>query len=269
MPSTDLSGSAIWADVLGFLPRLAVSLAVLVVAWMLARWATRALEQALKRRGVDRELALLLRLIARVAILAIGIILALEQVAPGRFSSLIAGLGVVGLTIGFALQDVAKNLIAGILILLQQPFQIGETVEVADFAGVVTDISLRTTELRTYDGRYVLIPNTDVYLSSVVNLSRSIERRIEISLGLAYDADLDKVARVAIGSILELPGVLEEPAPQVAFSAFGWTTIQFTAYFWIDTHTTSTIEAQDIGIRALKSAFEEADVGAPFPASKS
>jgi small conductance mechanosensitive channel len=129
----------------------------------------------------------------------------------------------------------------------------------------VTDISLRTTELRTYDGRYVLIPNANVFLSTVVNYTRSVERRIEISLGVAYDADLDKVARVAIESILKIPGALEKPAPQVAFSAFGWTTIQFTTYFWIDTRQTGTTEAQDTGIRVLKSAFEEAAIGSPFP----
>lgn len=265
MPPTGPSLSAIWADILGFLPRLAISLAILIIAWLLAVWATKGLQQALQRRKVDPELTVLLRLIARVGILALGVILALEQIAPGRFSSLIAGLGVVGLSVGFALQDVAKNFIAGVLLLLQQPIQIGESVEVADYAGVVTNISLRTTELKTFDGRHVLIPNANVFLSSVVNYSRSRERRIEISLGVAYEADLDKVARVAIESIRQIAGVLEKPAPQVVFSAFGWTTIQFTATFWIDTHATSTTEAQDTGIRVLKSAFVEASVGAPFP----
>ncbi|HLC01502.1 MAG TPA: mechanosensitive ion channel [Anaerolineales bacterium] len=264
MLPTDSSLSSLWADILTFLPRLAVSLVILIIAWLLAVWATKGLQQALQRRKVDRELTVLLRLIARVGILALGVILAVEQLAPGRFSSLIAGLGVVGLTIGFALQDVTKNLIAGILLLLQQPLQIGDTVEVADFAGVVTDISLRTTELRTHDGRYVLIPNANVFLSSVVNYTRSIERRIEISLGVAYDADLDKVARVALEGIRKIPGILEKPAPQVVFSAFGWTTIQFTAYYWIDTRQTSATEAQDIGVRLLKSAFEEAAIGTPF-----
>ncbi len=265
MPPTDVSLPSIWEDILSFLPRLGVSLVILIIAWLLAAWATKGLQQALERRKVDRELTLLLRLIARVGILALGVILALEQVAPGRFSSLIAGLGVVGLTVGFALQDVAKNFIAGVLLLMQQPIQIGDSVEVADYSGVVTDISLRTTDLRTYDGRYVLIPNANVFLSTIVNYSRSIERRIEISLGVAYEADLDKVARVAIESILKMPGVLENPAPQVAFSAFGWTTIQFTAYFWIDTRATATTDAQDTGIRVLKSAFEEAAIGSPFP----
>lgn len=265
MPPTALSLASLWASILEFLPRLAVSFVILVLAWLLTVWATKGLHQALQRRGVDRELSLLLRLIARTGILALGVILALEQVAPGRFSSLIAGLGVVGLTIGFALQDVTKNLIAGILLLLQQPLQIGDSVEVADFTGVVTDISLRTTELRTHDGRYVLIPNANVFLSTVVNHSRSIERRIEISLGVAYDADLDKVARVAVEGIRRIPGVLENPAPQVAFSAFGWTTIQFTAYYWVDTRQTSTTEAQDSGVRMLKSAFEQAAIGTPFP----
>lgn len=265
MSPTDPGVSTVWLDILGFLPRLRVSLAILIIAWLLALWTTRGLQRTLERRKVDRELTLLLRLIARVGILALGVILALEQIAPGRFSSLIAGLGVVGLTIGFALQDVAKNLVSGVLLLMQRPIEIGESVEVADYAGVVTDISLRTTELRTFDGRYVLIPNADVFMSTIVNHSRSIERRIEISLGVAYDADLDKVARVAVEGLLRMPGVLEKPAPQVAFSAFGWTTIQFTVYFRIDTSKVSTTEAQDAGIRTLKSAFERAAVGPPFP----
>lgn len=101
-------------------------------------------------------------------------------------------------------------------------------------------------------------------MSSVANFSRSAEKRIEIPLGAAYRADLDKLARVAMQSTRQATGILEKPAPPIIFWALGTTMIQFTAYLRIDMRRAGTTEAHDAGVRMLKSAFEEAAIGAPF-----
>jgi small conductance mechanosensitive channel len=235
-----ISLDQLMVQLLDFLPRLALAILVFAIAYVLSIWTNRLIKRALERRKADRQLIVLLEILTRTGILALGLVAALEQIAPGRFGSLIAGLGIAGLTIGFALQDVAKNFVAGILLLLQKPFEIGEAIEVGGYGGIVVDISLRSTELQTWDGRDVLIPNGDVFVSAIVNFSRAVMRRIELSLPIPYDADLDSVTRTGLKTLAGLPGALNRPAPQLAFTAFGDRAVRLTAYFWIKTAETDT-----------------------------
>jgi small-conductance mechanosensitive channel len=265
MQSFDLSFDNFVNNVVAFLPRLGLAILVYLVARAISAWTTKLLRQSMERQDRDPELIVLLEMLTRWGILALGIVLALEQLAPGRFSSLIAGLGIAGFTIGFALQDVAKNFVAGILLLIQQPFEIGDAIEVAGYGGTVLDISLRSTDLRTWDGRHVLIPNGDVFINPIVNFSRATHRRVKISVGVAYNSDLDKVTRVALDAIINVPGLLQDPAPSVIFSAFSDSAIEFSAYYWIDTDVASLGIAQDTGIKAIKNSFERELIEIPYP----
>jgi small-conductance mechanosensitive channel len=266
MPEIDLSLESIRNALTAFLPRLALGLLVFVIARLLSAWVARLIRRSMERRDRDPELIVLLEMLTRWGILALGIVAALEQIAPGRFSSLIAGLGVAGFTIGFALQDVVKNFIAGLLLLIQQPFDIGDSIEVSGFRGTVLDISLRATEMRTLDGLLVLIPNADVFVNAIVNFTRDPNRRHDITVGVAPDTDLDRAARVAMEALRSgVEGILEDPSPQVVFSNFGESTIDFTAYYWINTQATDFLDARDAGIRAIKDAFEHEGIEMPFP----
>ena len=180
----DFSFQDLLNQIVDFLPRLGLGIAVFVFAvWIsnfVARWARRSME----KRQTDPEVIVLFRLLIRWGLRVLGLVIALEMIAPGRFGSLVAGLGVAGFTIGFALQDVAKNFLAGIILLWQQPFEIGHTISVGDYTGTVLEISLRTTEIRTLDGRHVLIPNGDVLTSPIENFTIPDRRRIEILVGI-------------------------------------------------------------------------------------
>ncbi len=101
-------------------------------------------------------------------------------------TAFLTGLGILGFTVGFALQDVMKNFAAGVLLLLQKPFRVGESISVAGFDGTVTAIDLRSTEIRTFDGRIVILPNADVLNHAIVNFTRSAHRRIELPVSVAY-----------------------------------------------------------------------------------
>ncbi len=251
---------------LEFLPRLGFALLIYLIARLLSTSLARLMRRSLEMRKHDPELIVLLEMLTRWGIFALGIVLALEQLAPGRFSSLIAGLGIAGFTIGFALQDVAKNFVAGILLLIQQPFEIGDSIEVAGFGGSVLDISLRATEMRTWDGRRVFIPNGDIFVSPIVNFSRAMRRRVEISVGVAPVSDLDHVARVTLNTIAtKVNGVLADPAPQVVFSQFGDSTIDLKVLYWIDTGEAGVLQAQDEGVRAIKEVYEDQGILMPYP----
>ena len=127
------------------------------------------------------------------------------------------------------------------------------------------NISVRSTELKTWDGRIVIIPNGDVYASPVVNYSKSVHRRISLTIGVGYDSDLDKVARITHQVIAVLPGVLKEPPPSVTFQNFGESSIDFTLLFWIDTMEVDIIEAQDAAVKNLKKAFDHEGIDIPYP----
>ena len=151
-----------------FIPKLIAGLAVFLVTLVLSRWLSNLVSKAMKRGKQDPEITKLIQQISRWGILILGTMLALDQVS-NNITSLIAGLGITGFAIGFALQDVAKNFIAGLLLLLQQPFDIGDAIEVGEFGGTVKDITLRVTEMETWDGRNVQIPNADVYVLPIIN----------------------------------------------------------------------------------------------------
>jgi len=265
MSLSTISLETIGEKILAFLPNLGYALLIYILARLISTWVARMLRKAMQRRDHDQEIIVLLELLARWGILAFGIVLALEQLAPGRFSSLIAGLGIAGFTIGFALQDVAKNFVAGILLLIQQPFKIGDEIEVAGYIGTVLDISLRATEMRALDGRYVFIPNGDIFVNPIINFSRAPRRRIEINAGVSPDSDLDHVARTVMQSLDGLVGILDQPAPRIIFSNFGDSTIDFKLHYWIDTGEAGVLKAQDEGIRAIKTAFERERIDMPFP----
>jgi small conductance mechanosensitive channel len=269
MPEIDLSLESIRSALMTFLPRLGLGLLVYIIARLLSAWASRLIRRSMEQRERDPELIVLLELLTRWGILALGIVLALEQIAPGRFSSLIAGLGIAGFTIGFALQDVAKNFVAGLLLLIQQPFEIGDSIEVSGYTGSVLDISLRATEIRTFDGLLVLIPNAEVFVNVITNYTQAPRRRHELTVGVAPDTDLNQAARVALDALRShVEGILEDPSPEIIFSNFGESTIDFTAYYWVDMETTGFLTSRDEGIRCIKEAFERAGIDMPFPTRK-
>lgn len=242
-----------------FIPHLVVAIIIFVATFYLAGLAAGAVKKMMKKRRSDPELAMLFSRVTHWTIVIFGLIWALEQV-NFNITGFVAGLGIVGFTVGFALQDIAKNFVAGILLLLQQPFDISDIVEVSGFNGTVMDIQIRSTTVRTQDGLLVIIPNADVYGNPITNYSKIDRRRISITLGVTYASDLQKVDETLHKVAAELPGVKKEPAPQVVFNEFGATAIKVTLYFWINVTETSYFKALDGAIKEIKLAFEHEEI---------
>ncbi len=252
------------ADVLAFLPRLLASLVIVVISLYAAGLLARVVGAVLRQRKVDPELTLLLERITRWSLIALGLLMGLQQVGF-QITAFLAGLGILGFTVGFALQDISRNLVAGILLLLMQPFDIGDAIEVQGYAGIVENVDLRATSIRTWDGRLVLIPNAEVFTGTLVNFTKTPRRRVEVQVGVAYDSDLEKVEQVALDAVRQLEGVVEDPEPFVVFHTFGESSVDLTVYFWIDTQVMSPLKAKSLGVRAVHQAFAEAGIEIPFP----
>ncbi|MGB7096324.1 MAG: mechanosensitive ion channel [Anaerolineales bacterium] len=252
-------------DFLTLLPKLIAALVVFAVGLYLASIIRRLVRRGLERRTKNPQpIALLSQLAYWLSVILVAAISL--QMIGFNLTAFLAGLGVVGITIGFALQDVSKNFIAGVLMLIQQPFDIGELIEVSGYTGKVLAIDLRTTQIRTVDGKLVLIPNGEVMISPITNYSQAEARRVAISTGVAYESDPESVRQTALEAIAGVPGIQGEPAPDVLFENFGSPTLDLTIYFWIDTSQTNVASAKDAGLKAIKSAFDQAQINMPLPA---
>ena len=251
-------------DFLTMLPSLIAALVVFAVGLYLASIVRRLVRRGLERRTENSQPINLLSQLSYWLVVIIVAAISLQMVGF-NLTAFLAGLGIAGITIGFALQDVSKNFIAGVLMLIQQPFEIGEFIEVGGYSGTVEAIDLRATQVRTTDGKLVLIPNGEVMISPITNFSQAETRRVAISTGVAYDSDPESVRQASLAAISGIQGLLSEPAPKVLFENFGSTTMDLTLYFWIDTSQTNVANAKDAGLNALKDAFDDAQINMPMP----
>lgn len=245
------------------IPNLVTALLIFVVSLYLARIVGRVIRRVLKVRSAPEGVTHLLAQLAHGAVIVFGAITALQRFFD--VTAFLAGLGILGFTVGFALQDVMKNFAAGVILLIQQPFHIDEFIGVAGFDGQVLEIDLRATEMRALDGRIVSIPNADILAHPIVNYTRADRRRIELPVGVGYGTDTEIARQVVLGVLQHVPGFMAEPAPLLGFSNFGDSALQLDTYFWIDTSKTNPIAAKDAAFSLIKNALDKQGIDIPFP----
>lgn len=250
---------------LGFLPSIIAAIVVFLIGVILSMFISRAVRIALERRKVKPGAVTALVRITNISLVTLTLVITLQQIGF-NLTAFLTGLGILGFTVGFALQDVSKNFVAGLLLLIQQPFRVGETIEVDTFIGEVLEIDMRATKILALDGRIILIPNAEVFTNPLINYSQAELRRIEIPAGVSGDSDLNFVRQTAIDAIKDLPGLVLDPAPQVLFHTFGDYSIDLTIYFWIDPLITNPPGAKDFAIEALNTAFINQKIELPSPA---
>ncbi len=246
-----------------FLPNLLIAMAIFFAGWYLAGVVSRVLRRVLERKEAAPGVAHLLTQLTRWAIIVLGAVMALQRFFD--VTAFLAGLGILGFTVGFALQNIMQNFAAGVILLFQQPFKIGDVVNVAGFDGTILQIDLRTTELKTLDGRIVIVPNGDILASAIVNYTRAQRRRVELPVGVSYDSDPVLTRRAVLEALREVPGFVSEPEPMVVFHTFAGSSLDLTAYFWIDTAVTNPILARDAAFERVKAALEKNGIQIPFP----
>lgn len=223
-----------WRDtVLRNIPGIITAFIVLALALFIDDRVQSGVERLVGLRNGQRELARLLGRMARFGVLILALLYILSIFKLNTLvTSFVASLGIAGLVIAFALQDITKNFAAGVLLLLLRPFRLDDRIKVKDFEGFVTDISLRATALRTLDGEEVLVPNADVYGSPIINFTRYPRRRYHTSLTLPATLPIESVRQRLEAALRELPGLEREPAPQVVVTAAG-DTLMLDARYWL------------------------------------
>jgi small conductance mechanosensitive channel len=249
------------------LPNILVSLAVLIGFWLIAKLARNVLLRILRRVSHSEQVNRILATSVFLLLIAIGTFVALGILGLQKtVTSLLAGAGIITLALGFAFQDIASNLMAGIYLSVQRPFRPGHIIETKDFFGVVKRIHLRWTEIRTQQGQVVLIPNKQVFENPIMNYSSTGQRRVDLRLGVSYGDDLEKARRVAMRAVEGVSTRLPDKEAELFYEEFGESSINFVVRFWIEfTRQPDFLAAQSEAIERIKKAFDEAGITIPFP----
>lgn len=246
-------------------PQILTGLVVLVVFVLLAKVVGKIVRRALDST-TDRSESFLnvMSRLARGAVVFVGVMVALVIAVPSvDLAAVIGGLGISSVAIGFAFKDILQNTLAGLLLLFRQPFEIGDQIEVAGHTGSVEAITIRETQLKRFDGQRVLIPNSDVYSSSVRVQTAHDTKRSVVVVGVDYDADLEKAQQIALEAVRDVEGVETDPAPQTLYTQLGTSTIDFDVRYWTSSRQADVRTVQDRVVVALTKALNEAGIAMP------
>src|SRR3954469_17524972 len=210
-------------------PRVTVAIAILVIGWIVARWAGRISERQLSRYKLDRPVVQLLVRVAKISVLALFAIVALQNLGV-ELLPLIAGLGVAGAGIALAMQGVLSNMAAGLTIIFTRPFTVGDYIGIAGVEGRVEDVNLFDTTLSHADHSKVVVPNRKIVGEILHNYGQI--RQVQVIVGVSYGSDLGR-ALDAIGDVLSgCALVLSDPVPVIQVVSLGDSTVNIAARPW-------------------------------------
>jgi small-conductance mechanosensitive channel len=217
------------------LPYLALACIVFVlfyVTGMIIRKVARRFSQRTRRR---HNLGIVLGRVGQGAIVLLGLLVALVIAVPGFTpGQLVSVLGLSSVAIGFAFRDILQNFLAGILLLLSEPFRIGDQIRSGDFEGTVENIETRATFIVTYDGRRIVIPNSTLFVNPVTVNTAGTRRRLEYDVNLPKQADIARMRQVILRSLVGSPHVLREPAPDILLVGFTEKDVTLRLRWWIE-----------------------------------
>jgi len=248
------------------LPGLLVAIAFLIFTSWAAQFtrqvATRVIDMAIN----NQSLRSLLIQLSYVATWVLGILICSVIAFPDlRLGDVVGLLGLGSVAIGFAFQDIFKNFLAGILLLLQEPFRLGDQIIVDGFEGTVEEISIRSTQIRTYQGELIVVPNSIVFTSTVQVLTNLPRRRTDLVIGVDYNTPLSHAVEVLYKAISGVDGVLTEPNPEVDIVGFGDSSIDLKVRYWTVPYRAEVRRIQTRVMLALKNACDGAEINIPYP----
>lgn len=248
-------------------PYIIIAIIVLVIFWLLSKLFKFFISKTIAKRSYTRHnLILVLNRMGSTLIIFFGFLIAMVIAIPGFTpAQLMSTLGIGSVAIGFAFKDIFQNMLSGILILLGEPFRIGDTIIVNNMEGTVEDIQVRATFLRSPDGRRVVIPNATVYTSAVIVSTAYTQRRCEFSVGIGYEDDVQK-AKTIISSILDHEQtILTTPSFSVNVSNLGDFSVKLSVTWWVNTQETSTSASISQIQERVVEAFHQEKISIPYP----
>jgi len=255
-----------WAGFIELIPSMVIAIVILVLTRFAAKFAKRIADRLTARTSMRESLKQLIDTVVSIAIWIIGLMIAATVVLPGLTpASLVAGLGVGTIAIGFAFQDFFQNFLAGILIMVREKMRIGDVIECEGIIGKVEHISLRETHVRKLSGELTIVPNSTLFKNPVEILTDGAQRRHEIVVGVAYDTDLDKAASVLRAAVEGVEAVDRQQRIDVFAREFNASSVDFIVRWWAGSKPFDMHSSRDAVIRAIKRALDDAGIEIPFP----
>ncbi len=255
------------ATTLRTLPYIAVGLLVFAIFYFASKSTRRLIMRFTQTRSPHHSVALVLGRLAEGALLLLGVLVGLMVAVPSfKPAQLIQILGIGSVAIGFAFRDIFQNFLAGIILLLTQPFQIDDQIIVDNMEGTVEQIETRATFLRTYDGRRIVIPNSTLFTMAVTVNTAFEKRRLQSDIGIGYGDDIDTARKLILDALSGLDSVCKEPAPEVLVTAIGDYSINLRARWWINPpRQLDTFLSMDAALTVLKNTLTDHGIDLPFP----
>lgn len=254
-------------DFILLLPNTLIAIIIFFGFYFVAKLIRYAVRRATEKRGRARTAGLAAGRLAQGAIILVGALFALSVIIPGfQPGNVVQILGISSVAIGFAFRDILQNFLAGILLLLMQPFRIGDQIVIGNFEGTVEDIQTRASLIRTYDGRRIIIPNAELFTQKVTVNTAFTKRRLEYDVGIGYGDDIAEARRLILEAINSVEQVLKEPAPDALVMELAPFSVNIRARWWITPPTRAdALDSRDQVLAAIKNTLIESGIDLPLP----
>jgi small-conductance mechanosensitive channel len=243
--------------------RKVILAAVIAVVGLLALRFLSALINRMTRKYLSQQYSMLLRKAIQYtgAVIVLFIILSVLGV---KITALLGAAGIVGIAVGFAAQTSMSNLISGLFLISEKPFQIGDAIKVGDKTGVILSIDLLSVKIQTFDNQYIRIPNSLLINTELTNVTRFPIRRLDIRFAVPYDTDVSLLRRVLLKAAASTPNCLDEPEPIIVFNEFGESGMQFLFGVWF--HKPDQLEVKNSLMQRIKESFDAEGIRFALPA---
>jgi small conductance mechanosensitive channel len=238
------------------------ALILMLTAWMLADWMSRFVNRGMRRARIDETLTKFSSKLSRWVVLGAGLWSCLETFGV-KTTSFAALFGAAGLAFGLAFQGTLSNFAAGVMLLIFRPYRVGDQISVGGQSGKVDEIDLFSTTLDTGDNRRIFVPNGSIFGSTIENTTFHRQRRVDVTIGVAYAAEIDATYDVLVRAVSSVPGRLDDPLPEIVLDDLGDSAVKWKVRVWCRTDDFALVKQRLL--RAIKLSLDEARIEIPFP----
>lgn len=251
------------------LPNIIIAILLVTIGMIVANFVAGFVEKPLIKYLKNKALASFLVTLSKITIVFCGILLAISVLHLDKaITSLLAGVGILGVTLGFAFQDITANFLSGIAMAIntKYPFAVGDIIQTKEITGNVEYINLRSTTIRTFQGQMVIVPNRQIYENPITNFSFLGMRRVDLEVGISYAENLEKVKELVLDTVKNLDDIVQSQPIDLYYEEFGDSSINFVVRFWVNfTKQTEYKEAKSNAIIEIKKIFDANGITIPFP----
>jgi small-conductance mechanosensitive channel len=258
----------VWFEALvKLLPNIILAAVILVLGLYIAKYIRKITTKLFSKISNNLTLNNLFSTVIYFSVIGVLLFTVLSILQLDKaVTSILAGAGILGLGLAFAFQDIAANFISGIFISFRKPIRVGDIVEIGDYMGKIQEVNLRDTVIETFRGQIVIIPNKEVFQNPIENYSHLKKRRFDLSVGVSYGDDLDKVQEITLNAVKDIEGLSKVDEVKVFFTEFGDSSINLSVRMWIsnpDQPIYNLVGSE--AIKRIKKAYDANDIMIPFP----